>query len=225
MIVSAVATIGIQCSKCGELQFRTLSVFAFSHFNQESYSCTCGAHLIIITSIERSNFSIEYPCIYCGESHYLLTKRNHIWGEDLLKLVCNDKNLPIGYIGHNHQVVNSCQEIKKNFVQLASQLVNDGENEYEFDNFFIVYAIMEKISKMVERGQIGCRCGNKNLTVEILSDKIELVCQACYAIGTIYTDNKEILRIIDSMGSIFLEDNMTWFPKDPLEGHNLVKNK
>jgi len=78
---------------------------------------------------------------------------------------------------------------------------------------------------MVERGQLECRCGNKNLSVEILSDKIELVCQACYAVGTIYTDNKEILRIIDSMGSIFLEDNMTWYPKDPLKGQNLVKNK
>lgn len=225
MIVSAVATIGIQCSKCGELQFRTLSVFAFSRFNQESYSCVCGAPLVIITSIERSNFSIEYPCIYCGESHYLLTKRNLIWGEDLLKLICSVKNLPIGYIGHHNQVINSCQEIKKNFVKLASQLVNDGENENEFDNFFIVYAIMEKISEMVERGQLGCRCGNKNLSVEIQSDKIELVCQTCYAIGTIYTDNKDILRIIDSMGSIYLEDNMTWLPNDPLKGHNLVKNK
>lgn len=221
MIVSAVVTVGIQCSKCGELQFVSLSAFAFSHFNQESFSCACGAALLTITSIERRNFSIEYPCIYCGESHYILTKRNTIWGEELLKLACNDKDLPIGYIGHKQEVTNSCQEIKSNFVKLASQLVNDGENEIEFDNFFIVYAIMERISKMVEREQLSCRCGNKNLSVEILSDKIEIVCQSCYAIGTIYTDNNEILRIIDSMGSIFLEDNMTWSPNDPLKGHRL----
>ena len=223
MIVSAVATIGIQCSKCGELQFSSLSAFAFSRSDRESYFCTCGAPLFTITSIERSNFSLEYPCIYCGESHYLLTKRNQIWGDNLLMLGCNDNDLPIGYIGNNQQVSSSCQEIKKNFVKLASQLVNDGENESEFDNFFIIYAIMEKISKMVERGKLGCRCGNKNLSVEILSEKIELVCQSCSAIATIDTDNKDILRIIDSMGSIFLEDNMTWFPKDPLKDRNLAK--
>lgn len=225
MILSAVATIGIQCSKCGELQFRSLSAFAFSRSDRESYLCSCGAHLFTITSIEKSNFSLEYPCIYCGESHYLLTKRSYIWGDDLLPLVCNEKDLPIGYIGNNQQVTDSCQEIKKNFVKLASQLVNDGENESEFDNFFIVYAVMEKISKIVERGQLGCRCGNKSLSVEILSEKIELVCQSCSAIGTIHTDNKDILSIIDSMGSIFLEDNMTWFPNDPYKDRNLVKNK
>ena len=119
MIVSAVATVGVQCSKCGELQFRNTSAFDFSRLNRESYSCVCGAPLLIITSIERSIFSIEYPCIYCGESHYLLTKRNLIWGEELLKLVCNDNDLPIGYIGQDQQVAISCQEIKKNFVNLA----------------------------------------------------------------------------------------------------------
>lgn len=225
MIVPTITTIGIQCSKCGELQFRNLSLFAFSHFNKESFCCACGAPLITLTSFEQGKFSIEYPCIYCGESHFILAPRSLIWGEELLPLVCSEKELPIGYIGPELKVVISCQDIKKTFVRLASELVNDEEAEGEFDNFFVVYAVMEKLGKMVEREQLGCRCGNNNLSVEILTDRIELVCETCQAAGIIYTNNKEILRILDGMRTIFLEENMTWFLNDPYQGHNLVKNK
>ncbi|NLI91105.1 MAG: hypothetical protein GX434_02530 [Peptococcaceae bacterium] len=225
MIVSTVTTIGIQCAKCGEVQFRTVSVFDFSHFNEESYCCSCGAPIITLRSVERGNYSIEYPCIYCGESHYIVAKRGSIWGDDLFPLTCRGKELPLGYIGPRHKVENSCRDIKKTFVQLASELVNDEETESEFDNFFIVYAVMEKLGKMVERGQLGCRCGNYNLSVEILSDRIEIVCELCHASGVIYTDNKEVLRILDGVGSIFLEENMKWCLNDSYKSHHLVKNK
>lgn len=225
MIIPAVSSIGIQCSKCGQLQFRSLSAFSFSHFGRESFACACGAPLVTLSSFERGSYKIDYPCIYCGNVHSLLTKRKLIWGEELIQLTCKEKDLPIGYIGPENLVTASCQEIKKLFVQLASELVNDEEIETEFDNFFIVYAVMEKLSKMVERGQLGCCCGNNNLSVEILGDRIELVCQNCHAVGTIYTDNKDILRIIDGMGVIFLEENMTWFLNSPYKGGNLVKNK
>lgn len=225
MIVSTTATIGIQCSRCGELQFSTLSVFALSRFNKESTCCACGAPLMTLTSFEGGTYGIEFPCIYCGITHYLLLKRDLIWGGNVFQLTCSDKKLPIGYIGPEQQVINSCEEIKKKFIQFVSQLVDDEEIESEFDSFFVVYAVMEKLGKMAESRTLGCSCGNNNLSVEILPDKIELICETCGATGIIYTDNKEILHIIDNAREIFLEENMTWFLNDLYKGHDLVKNK
>jgi hypothetical protein len=225
MIYSTVATIGFQCAKCGEMQFKNVSVFELSHFNQESYCCSCGAPIITLKSMEHGNYSIEYPCIYCGESHYILAKRGMLWGEELLQLTCREKELPVGYIGPEFKVISACQEIKKTFIQLASELVTDEETESEFDNFFIVYAVMEKLGKMVDDGQLGCKCGNRNLAVEILSDRIEIVCELCQALAVIYTDNKDVLRLLDGVGSIFLEENMKWFLNEAYKSHHLVKNK
>lgn len=225
MIVSTNTAIGIQCSKCGELQYRTLSAFAFSHFHKESFCCACGAPLLTMTNIEKGNFSIEYPCIYCGESHFMLAKRNLIWGEELLQLVCSEKELPVGYIGPRIKVVDSSQEIKKTFVKLASELVNDEGIDAEFDNFYVVYTVMEKLGKMVERRKLGCKCGNNSLVVEILPDYVELVCESCRSAGIIYTDNKEILNILDETGSIYLEENKRLFLNDSFINHNLVKNE
>lgn len=225
MIISTNTSIGIQCSKCGELQFRTLSLFSFSHFTKQNFFCTCGAPLLIITKIDRSNYCIEYPCIYCGEFHYILSKRFNIWGSVLLEMTCPDKSLAVGYIGTRTKVENSCKDIKKNFLQFASQLVNDEETEVEFDNFFVVYALMEKLCVMAEKDLLGCKCGNNNLAVEILSDRIELICEECKAAGVIYTDNGDIIKTIENMDSIFLEERTTWLVNQPYKGHNLVKNK
>jgi len=225
MLVSTITTIGIQCSKCGELQFKSLSVFDFSHFNEQQICSACGASLVMLTYFERGIYRIEYPCIYCGQSHHVFARRGLVWGEELLQLPCTGKEFPVGYIGPQLKVMNSCQDIKKTFIQLASELVSDEEPESEFDNFFVVYGVMEKLGKMVEHSQLGCRCGNQNLSVEILSDRIKIICGFCEATGVFHTDNKEILRILDGVGSIFLEENMTWFLNGPYKGHDLVKNK
>ena len=221
MIVPTITTLGIQCSKCGELQFRAFSLFTFSHFTKESYYCSCGALLLTITHIDKKTYSIEYPCIYCGESHFLLTKGSELWSEDILSLLCSNQELPIGYFGPKALVVNRCQEIKKKFVQLVCQLVNDEDKESEFDIFFVIYAVMEKLSRMVDQGKLGCRCGNKNLAVEILPDRIELACESCDALGIIHTNNKSILYTLDNMGCIYLEENMTLFINDTLENWHL----
>jgi len=224
MIVPTTITLGIQCSKCGEMRFRTFSLFAFSHLKKESSYCDCGALLLNLSDLGRGSFGLSYPCIYCSDSHYIVTKRSKIFGKDTLQLFCPDNELPLGYFGPRQQVINSCEDIKKEFVYFAYQMVNDEEKESEFDNFFVVYAVMEKLGKMAIRDQLGCRCGNRHMAVEIMPDRIEIICGSCRAVGIIDTDNKEILRIIDDMGTIFLEENMEIFLSDVYKSHHLLNN-
>lgn len=219
MIVPTITTIGIQCSKCGQLQFWTFSVFVLSHLSKESYYCTCGACIMTINGKIRGYLEIEYPCIYCGHEHTLRARKTLARGESLLELVCKEKGLLIGYIGPQKEVDNSCREMKQNFFEFASQLVNDLKPA-EFDNFFIVYAIMERIGKMVEGGRFGCQCDSDNLAVDILPDRIEFLCEDCGAKVIIRTDDKEILHIIDSMGAVFFEENVTRILNDSYQGHN-----
>ena len=225
MIVSAVKTIGIQCSICGELQFITLSMFELSHFNEKSVCCCCGATLVTIAVNERGTYTIQYPCIYCGEPHFMVAKKSSFWGEKPLQLTCKAENTPIGYIGSKQFVENSCQEIMKRFVQVVSQLLHEEDQDGESDNFFIIYAVMEMLGKMAQNGKLGCKCGNNNLAVEIMPDCIEIKCSVCRASGVIYTDNKEILCIINNMGAIFLEEDATLFISDDCGSSPLVKNK
>lgn len=224
MIVPTTTTLGIQCSKCGELQFRAISLFTFSRFQKESFYCVCGAHIATLTQLEKGIFNIEYPCIYCGDTHSLITNRCFIRKKEILPLKCSAKNNLIGHLGPKDQVVNCCQDMKKNFVQFVCQLVNDEDKEPEFDIFFNVYGVMEKLGKMVERGLLGCRCGNKSLAVEILPDRIELNCDQCGALGIIYTDRKDILRTLDDLRSISLQENSVWVINDAFEDLHLQKN-
>jgi len=155
----------------------------------------------------------------------MVVKKDLIWGEEPLQLTCKAENTPLGYIGSKQFVENSCQEIMKRFIQLVSQLLQEDEPEAESDNFFVVYAVMEMLGKMAQAGKLGCKCGNNDLAVEIMADRIEIKCSACRASGIIHTDNKEILRIINNIGTIFLEEDATVFISDHYESSTLVKNK
>ncbi|MGI5902140.1 MAG: hypothetical protein ACOX7U_06665 [Desulfitobacteriia bacterium] len=224
MMVSTMTTLVIQCSKCGKLQLKTLSLFHISQRDGESYCCECQTPLLKFTSFQRKICSLKYPCIYCGNSHRITVKRSKVWGEEVLPLVCLSKGLTVGCLGPRQEAEDIYQDLKKEFVQFLYQLVKDEEDSAEFDVFFVVYAIMEKLSKMVGSGKLGCRCGNDFLKVEIMPDRIELLCEKCRAAGIIHTDNKDILRIIDDMGSIFLEESTTWFLNDVFRNQNLQKN-
>jgi len=216
--------IGIQCSKCGDLQYRTLSLFDFSCEKKISFYCECESLLLTVSRLDRGYFKIEFPCIYCGQTHQLVEKRENIWGKNVVKLKCMGIELPIGYIGLKKYVDRASQEMKKMFVQFASKMVEDDELDGEFDNFFIVYSLLEKLSKMAEKNLLGCRCGNKNLIVEVFADRIELYCERCEAIAVIYISHKEVLRIIDNIGMIFLKENMTWYVNSSYKGQNKIKN-
>ncbi|AFV03925.1 hypothetical protein UNSWDHB_2781 [Dehalobacter sp. UNSWDHB] len=221
MIIQAVSTIGMLCSHCGKLQLKTLSVFSFVHLGKNSFICTCGTPLLTLISFESKKIGIEYSCIYCGTPHHLVTRRELIWGEQPLRLGCSDKELPVGYIGPESRVMELCTEIKKNFVRLASELTSDQEDlDVMTDDFFVVYGVIEILGRLVERKKLGCKCGNHNLTVEILPESVELICDLCKAMGIIYTDNKDILRILEQMGAITLEENEMRIINDSLKGNH-----
>lgn len=217
MIFPTITTIGMICPHCGKLQYKTISAFSFAPNERNSFNCTCGTPLIALRSFKQKKISIEYHCIYCGRPHYRSAEKKSIWGTEPLSLVCSEKERPIGYFGPRQAVVELCQDTKKDFVDFVSEFVTDDEEfDSQSDDFFIVYGVMEILDRMADRGQLSCECGNHDLSVEILTDKIELYCNSCKAIGIIHTGNKSILRILDEVGMIRLESNMIQIFNDTL---------
>lgn len=217
MIFPTITTIGMICPHCGKLQYKTVSAFSFAHDERNNYICACGTPLLAMRCFKQKKISIEYHCIYCGRPHYKSTDRKSIWGTEPLTLVCTDKARPIGYFGPRQTVVELCQDTKKDFVDFVSELVTDEEEfDNQSDDFFIVYGVMEILDRMADRGQLSCECGNHDLTVEILPDKIELFCDSCKAVGIIHTGKMSILRILDELGKIRLESNMIQIFNDTL---------
>lgn len=221
MILATNATIAAQCSRCGQLEFQGLSFFAFAGQERVTLSCNCGAPLLTIASRDRRQFNISYQCAFCGETHYLRVNRKVIWGHEVLPLICPEMETSVGFIGPKQKVSQAYQEREKSIGDLAAEL----GYEEEFENPEVMLKILDHLHQLAKNGALGCNCGNRQLSFELLPDRIELYCEYCEALGIIHADNPENIRPIEGMTSLTLEENKTCQINRPFRGQHLVKSK
>ena len=214
MILATTTTVAIQCPKCGELEFHALSLFTFSAKGRENLVCRCGAPLLSIASRQRKQFNISFNCAFCGGKHYLRLNKVTVWGKEAFPLICPEVEATAGFIGPKQKVAQACHEREKSIGELAVEL----GYEEEFENPEVMLKLLDHLHHLAKDGSLGCGCGNNNLSFELLPDRIELYCEYCEAIGVIYADNKENVRIFESMSSVDLEKNKTWLINRPMRG-------
>jgi len=219
MILTTNTTIAIQCSQCGELEFHALSLFAFSRQGRKNLHCGCGHHLMSVSSRNRRQFNVTYACAYCGETHYLKLTHCAIWGKEALPLACPDVGASVGYIGPKQKVTHACHEREKSIGDLAMEL----GYEEEFENPEVMLWVLDHLHRLTRQGDLGCACGNHQLTFELLPDRIELYCEYCEAVGVIYADSSDNVRQIEGIDSIYLEENKTWLINSPLRGQHVSR--
>ncbi|WP_088227190.1 hypothetical protein [Desulfosporosinus sp. FKB] len=219
MILTTNTTIAIQCPQCGELEFHALSLFAFSQQGRKNLHCGCGLQLVSVASRNRQQFNISYACAYCGQTHYLRLNRRAIWGKEALPLTCPAVESSVGYIGPKQKVTQACHEREKSIGELAVEL---GYQE-EFENPEVMLRILDHLHALAKQGDLGCACGNHQLSFELLPDRIELYCDCCEAVGVIYADSTDNVRQVEGINSMYLEENKTWRINSPLRGQPLSK--
>ncbi len=219
MILTTNTTIAIQCSQCGELEFHALSLFAFSQRERKKLFCGCGLELMSVSSRNRQQFNVTYACAYCGDTHYLRLNRHAIWGKEALPLVCPAVEASVGYIGPKQKVTQACHEREKSIGELAVEL----GYEEDFENPEVMLRVLDHLHYLAKQGDLGCACGNHQLSFELLPDHIELYCECCEAVGVIYADSSDNVRQIEGIDSMYLEENKTWLINSPLRGQHISK--
>ena len=221
MILATNATVAIQCPRCGQLEFQALSLFAFAGHERINLACECGSPILDVVSRDRRQFNISYYCAFCGETHYLRVNRKVIWGKKVLPLICPEMESSVGFIGPKQKVAQAYQEREKSIGELAAEL----GYEEEFENPEAMLKILDHLHHLAKEGALGCKCGNKQLSFELLPDRIELYCEYCEALGIIHADSAEIIRPVEEMTSLYLEENKTWQINRQVRGQHLATTK
>ena len=219
MILATHASVAIQCPRCGELGFHALSLFSFSGQQRLALACQCGEPLLTLASRDRRQFNVSFHCAFCGDTHYLRFSRRSIWGKEALPLMCPDMETAAGFIGPKQKVTQACQEREKSIGDLAAEL----GYEEDFENPEVMLRILDYLHGLAKQGALGCGCGNRQLSFELLPDRIELYCGLCEALGIIHADSPENIRPIEGMNSIYLEENKTWQINRPLRAPQLAR--
>ncbi|TDA69768.1 MAG: hypothetical protein D9V47_04655 [Clostridia bacterium] len=192
MLLPADAVIALRCPVCGRVELKSLSLFAFARGRAVELICACGTTIFRLETRDRKQFLARAHCMACEEWHVFECRRRDIWSTEVKELVCEDMGLEIGMVGPYSSVKARLRSQEKSLAEMARDL---GFSAY-FENADIMCAVLEYLYEMADNGRLTCRCGNRDVEVEIFPGYIQLRCAECGAGGVVAAkDNDDLLRV------------------------------
>lgn len=195
MLVPADAAIALRCPVCGRLELNALSLFAFAGGRAAEVVCACGTILFRLETRDRKQFLARAHCMACEEWHIFECRRRDLWSTEVRELVCEEMGVEIGMVGPGSSVKERLRSQEKSLAEMARDL---GFSTY-FENAEVMYAILEYLYEMADNGRLTCRCGNRDVEVDVFSSHIELRCGECGAGGVLAARDKEDLLLVQQV--------------------------
>lgn len=199
MVINSNKTLLVRCSSCGKIAKYDLNLFNISREINHEFKCTCGETNAILKTVDHKKYYLGIKCFACGQRHFYRLSARELFCEDhLYRCIGNIKTC---YIGSN-EGASSPLNIKN--IGL-NDLISNEEYQDKFNNLDIVIACLNKLKELDEKGKISCECGNKNMTLEFFSDRIELKCSDCNSVQIIFAETKEDLNVLKRKEKIHLQ--------------------
>ena len=191
MIVNTKLTIAYKCSVCGRFEFFVVSLFDLFSKNEHDFSCQCNHSSIkLIKENSNQNFKISVPCIACGCSHSVSVKRGDLLNKEISIICCPETGIYQCLIGKDKSVRCTIDIFQKELDDLISMF---GYEKY-FKNTQVMFDTLNIIHDIAEKGELMCECGNTEIDMLLLSDKIYLKCRKCPANTSLKASSNEDLR-------------------------------
>lgn len=178
MLIDTGSTIAFKCPSCGSFEFFSISIFALDFKDgQFTLCCHCNHSNMKISKDNLKNYKISIPCIGCGNNHKFNISRNDILFKDINVFCCPQTGIQQCFIGKDDIVRKKIDSLEKEFDELMNMF---GYDNY-FENTQVMLDSLNKIHDIAEKGNLNCECGNSDIELLLLSDKILLKCKKCYA--------------------------------------------
>jgi hypothetical protein len=175
--------------------------------------CRCNGSALVITKEGPVNYKIKIPCIGCDTSHTYLLDRKGIVKTDINVLYCPKTGMQQCFIGNDLDVRKKIDNLEKEFDELI--------NMFGYDNYFqntqVMFDTVNILHDIAEKSNLFCECGNKDIELLLLSDKIYLRCKKCPGNKIIYAASNEHLKDNLLIKHILLLDESKTGDKDDPE--------
>lgn len=193
MLIDTSVTIAYKCYSCGAFEFFNTTLFKFLQKKEHLFTCRCNNSSILIIQENRRTFRITIPCIGCGSEHTFILPRKDLLSKVVSVLYCPETGMQQCFIGND-------EDVRKKIDNLEREL-DDLINLFGYDNYFkntqVMFDALNKIHDIAEAGNLSCECGNRDIELIMLPDKICLKCTKCSGSKIIEassnTDLKDIL--------------------------------
>jgi len=192
MLIDTSVTIAFKCPSCGSFKFFNISVFEVPNNRECRIKCNCGNSEVVVSRHKTGEFIFKTPCIGCEDEHRVYIAENDLLHKDINVFCCPATGLEHCFIGRDGVVRRRIDKLEKELDRLMDMF---GYDSY-FKNTQVMFDSLNKIHDIAEQGNLYCECGNSDIELNLLSDKIYLKCKKCSANRVIYAITNENLKDI-----------------------------
>lgn len=192
MLIDTSLTIAYKCPSCGSFKFFNISIFETSSREKYNLKCSCNKSQLTIARSNNKNVILTTPCIGCGSKHKLIIDKNEVLYKETRVFRCPVTGIQQCFVGKDTEVRRKVDNLEKELDRLIDMF---GYDSY-FKNTQVMLDSLNKIHDIAEQGNLYCECGNSDIELYLLSDKIYLKCKECSASRVIYAISNEHLKDI-----------------------------
>lgn len=191
MIINTGITFAYKCSSCGTFQFNNISLFEIPQKEEIVFTCRCKGASLRIKKESPAIFKIVIPCIGCGSSHIYFVSIKEFIAQEIYIFNCPNTGIEQCFIGSDQIVRKKIDNLEREYDELINML---GYDNY-FINTQVMFDSLNIIHDIAERGNLFCECGNNDIELLLLSDKIYLRCNLCPGNKIIHASSNEHLKV------------------------------
>lgn len=212
MLIDTSMTIAYKCPSCGTFEFISVSLFKILNTKESSLLCRCGNSSISVSYETSDRYRLIFPCISCGSDHIFILSKKEMLCKEINIFSCPETGMQQCFIGNDMRVRQKVDNLEKELDELI--------NMFGYDNYFkntqVMFDSLNKIHDIAEQGNLCCECGNDDIELTLLSDKIQLTCKKCPASRVIYAaSNEDLKEILTKQQIVLLGEFSGYESKEP----------
>lgn len=197
MVIKTDATFAYKCYHCGMSEFVSTSLFRLVAKGECYHNCICGMEGIHLFQ-EKRGISVVVPCINCGDRHTFHMSAADVLHGKVHVLECPSTDMHCCVAGDDKKVRQSLDAIE---AELEKMLDHFGY-ECHFKNSHVMLYALNRIHDIAEKGGITCSCGSRDVDLNLLEDRVVLICGHCGGTRAIQASSNRHLRSLVRSRSI-----------------------
>ena len=179
-----------RCSKCGRVETHTISPFHFSGNRAVDIVCECGHVKASIYSFSHREYYVRATCLSCCSEHVWKVAKEEFWSSPLFICRCQGSGSEVGYVWPSDALPYPGLNLEGVGKRPGSQ------DQMRFSSPGVMWEVLAVLHLFFSEGDVFCLCGAEEIQVQVLEDRVELVCNDCGSLCIAYAETEDDLDVI-----------------------------
>ena len=173
LIIKEVCSVAVYCQCCGKLHIHDIPYFIGSR--KIPLRCSCGYEQALLVGMGAQHIGLQIPCVVCNLRHETIFSLKKLRRLPLEKIYCRKDHFELGYIGQREKI--------KELLDFSRRELDLWQKEaglpYPIEQQQILLQAINRVHDLAARQSVVCRCGNRDISVDIKESLLVLECGRC----------------------------------------------